>query len=141
MDEDMRVVKRPTNNLDTAYVEKLAQDFKAAKEALATFEKRTNDLKKELSSIVESNGLEDDKGNLWLEVGDLKLKRERRLQVTFDSQRAEEWAKENGYWDEIKEVIEVVSEDKVLGLAWQDETLSRTIQSFYNEKETWAFKA
>jgi hypothetical protein len=135
----MRVVKR--EEPDTAYLERLAEEYKNSKEALALIEKRTNDMKKELSSAVEKFGTPDDKGHLWLSIGELSLKREKRVSRSFDSASAEQWAKNNGYWDEVKEVIEVLSEDKILGLAWSDKSLEETIMMFYIEKESWAFKA
>lgn len=138
----MRVVKREEQQQpDTAYLERLAEEYKKSKETLAIIEKRTNDMKKELSNAVENFGSQDDKGHLWLTVGDLQLKREKRVSRSFDAQSAEQWARDNGYWDDIKEVVEVLSEDKILGLAWSNKELEDTIMSFYIEKESWAFKA
>ena len=138
----MRVVKREEQEQpDTAYLERLAEEYKKSKDTLALIEKRTNDMKKELSVAVEKFGTPDDKGHLWLSVGDLNLKREKRISRSFDSASAEQWARDNGYWDDVKEVIEVLSEDKILGLAWSDKSLEETIMEFYIEKESWAFKA
>lgn len=138
----MRVVKREEEQKpDTSYLERLAEEYKKSKEALAVVEKRTNDMKKELSVAVEQFGIADDKGHLWLQVGDLNLKREKRVSRSFDSHSAEQWARDNGYWDDVKEVIEVLSEDKILGLAWTKKELEEIIMNFYIEKESWAFKA
>jgi hypothetical protein len=62
---------------------------------------------------------------------------------SFDANSAEAWAKENGLWEELKQVvvIESISEDALLGYAWKNKDASDTVQSFYVEKETWAFKA
>lgn len=135
----MRVIKREEPNND--YLERLAEEYKKSKETLAMIEKRTNDMKKELSVAVEKFGTPDEKGHLWLTVGDLELKREKRVSRSFDSASAEQWAKENGYWDDIKEVVEILSEDKILGLAWEKKELEEQIMSFYVSKESWAFKA
>lgn len=134
----MRIVNQP--EVDTEYLNRLAEEYKKTKQAEEDIAKRTSALKKELSDAVEKFGRADDKGHMWLEVGDYKLKRERRVNRSFDSKTAEEWAKENNYWDDLKEVIEVLSEDKVLGLAWSKPELADTIQGFYIEKEIWAFK-
>jgi hypothetical protein len=37
-------------------------------------------------------------------------------------------------------VIERLSEDKVLALAWDDSRVRSEIDAFYVERETWAFK-
>jgi hypothetical protein len=138
----MRVVKREEQaQPDTAYLERLAEEYKKSKDTLAVIEKRTNDMKKELSVAVENFGTPDDKGHFWLTVGDLNLKREKRVSRSFDATAAELWAKEKGLWDDVKDVIEVMSEDKLLGLAWSDKSLEETIMTFYVEKESWAFKA
>lgn len=141
MSDNVRVIKKQNKEMDVAYVTKLAEEFKKAKEATAVFEKRMTDLKKELTSVVEEFGVADDKGSLWVEVGDMKLKRERRVQTVFNNNEAVVWAQANGYWDDVKEVVEILSEDKLLGLAWNNKELEDTIQGFYVEKETWAFKA
>jgi hypothetical protein len=35
----------------------------------------------------------------------------------------------------------MLDEDKLLALAWENEDIAETVQDFYVEKETWAFKA
>jgi hypothetical protein len=130
-----------TEELNTEYVERLAREYKDSKKVLDDIEKRTNGLKKELNDLVQAHGVEDDKGHIWLMVGDTKLKRERRVSRSLDTTTAREWAESSGHWDEVKEVVEVLSEDKLLNLAWTNKDLEETVQSFYIEKESWAFKA
>lgn len=137
----MKVVREEPKPLDESYLERLAEEYKKSKELQEQVEKRTNAIKKELSEAVEAHGTPDDKGHVWLKVGDVSLKRERRVTRSFDTASAEQWARSNNMWDDIKQVIEVVDEDKVLGLAWKDESLAETVRGFYTEKETWAFKA
>ena len=136
----MRVVKREEGP-DFSYLERLAEEYKRTKDAIVDIEKRANSMKKELSDAVEEFGATDDKGHLWLNVGNIALKRERRVTRSFDSASAETWARDNKKWDDVKEVVEVLSEDKLLGLAWNDEEIAKHIQTFYIEKESWAFKA
>lgn len=138
----MRIINRTEPvQPDEQYLIRLAQEYKNAKEAQEQFEKRTNALKKELSEAVDTYGTEDDKGHRWLKVGDFSLKRERRIQRSLNTNEAEEWAKQNNLWDSVKEVVEVLDEDKLLALAWENNELEDTIQAFYKEKEIWAFRA
>lgn len=137
----MRIVNREKSEPDITYLERLAEEYKKSKDALALVEKRTNDIKKELSTAVETFGDVDNKGHIWLTVGDTVLKREKRVSRSFDMASATKWAEENGYWDDVKEVVELLSEDKILGLAWSNKDLEEVIMSFYVEKESWAFKA
>ena len=119
---------------------RLVEEYKSAKDLADSSKKRADALKKELSDLVESEGYEGDNGHLWYEIGDYKLKRERRVSKSFDLDECEQWAKSTGLWDEVKEVVELVSEDKVLALAWDDPEVREAIERFYKEKETWAFK-
>lgn len=123
------------------YYERLAQEFKKSKEAIDLLTKRQNEMKNELINAITTNGYEDEKGHLWYEVGSMELKYERRVSRSFNAEAAEQWAREQGLWDDLKKVIEVVDEDKLLGYAWNHKEHENTIQGFYVEKETWAFKA
>lgn len=141
MEKRTVVRKSAGEDMDEAYVQRLAEEFKKSKEALALIEKRTNDLKKELSDIVDKHGVVDDSGNRWVRIGDMQLKRERRVSRSFDMASAEQWAKDNELWDRVKVVIEQVDEDAILALAWENEDIADIVSGFYGEKETWAFKA
>jgi hypothetical protein len=59
----------------------------------------------------------------------------------LDLDAVKEWALANGHWEDIKQVIEVVDEDKLLGLAWNDEAVAEQVEQMYVVKEVWAFKA
>lgn len=122
------------------YYGKLAQEFKKSKEAIDALTKRQNEMKAELVKAIQEHGYEDDKGHLWYELDDLDLKYERRVSRAFNSDAAEQWAKELGIWDDLKKVVEMLDEDKLLGYAWNHKDLEPKIQEFYVEKETWALK-
>lgn len=123
------------------YYERLAQEFKKSKEAIDLLTKRQNEMKAELIEAIKEQGFEDDKGHKWLKVGSLELKYERRVSRSFDEGAADNWAHETGRWDDLKRTVEMLDEDKLLALAWENEDVAETIQEFYVEKETWAFKA
>jgi hypothetical protein len=128
-------------NFDEMHLERLAEEFKKSKETIEILEKRHNEMKKQLTEAVTVFGYSDDKGHQWLKVGSYELKRERRVARSFDLASAESWAKANGLWDEVKEVVEVTSEANLLRLAWENKDYMDTVSAFYTEKETWAFKA
>lgn len=136
----MRVVNRNPDDMNTDYIERLAEEFKKSKEAVEAMTKRQDSLKKELTEFVVSHGRADEKGSLYLKVGDFDMKRERRVSRSLDLSAVQEWAQANGYWDDIKEVIEVVNEDRLMNLAWTNEQVAETLESFYTIKEVWAFK-
>lgn len=125
---------------DTKYNLRLVVEYKASKEMADSAKKRADGLKSQLIELVDERGYEGENGHRWFEVGDYKLKRERRVSKTFDAAACEEWAKVSGLWDEVSEVVELLSEDRVLALAWDDPEIRAEIERFYVEKETWAFK-
>jgi hypothetical protein len=129
-----------TENDDSAFNLRLVQEYKAAKDMADTSKKRADGLKSQLIELVDDRGYEGENGHRWFEVGEHKLKRERRVSKSFDRAACEEWAKANGFWDEVSEVIELLSEDKVLALAWDSPEIRAEVDAFYVEKETWAFK-
>lgn len=135
----MAVVRRQPA-FDHDHVERLSEEYANAKAFAEKAAKHAETLKKQLSSIVEAQGDHDDKGHIWYDAGPFDLKRERRVSRSLDTAAAERWARDNGVWDQVKKVVEVLSEESLLELAWERQDLSPTISSFYSEKETWAFK-
>jgi hypothetical protein len=135
------VRETPASEFDEAYARRVVGDYKNHKSLLEQTQKRADALKAELTEMLVAHGKPDEKGNIWIDLGDLELKRERRVSKSFNTSAAEAWAKENGHWDTVREVIEVLSEDKLLGLAWNDEAIQEKVKTFYVEKETWALKA
>ena len=125
---------------DVKYNLRLVVEYKASKEMADSAKKRADGLKSQLIELVDERGYEGENGHRWFEVGDYKLKRERRVSKTFDAAACEEWAKASGLWDEVSEVVELLSEDRVLALAWDAPEIRAEIERFYVEKETWAFK-
>lgn len=123
------------------YYARLAQEFRKTKETIDALTKRQNEMKTELVTALKENGDADDKGHIWWTLDGKEIKYERRMSRSLNMQAAEAWARENGLWDDLKEIVEILSEDKLLGYAWNHKELEETIQAFYEEKESWAFKA
>lgn len=131
-------VEKPDINKD--YIKRLVQEYKKAKEMIDALETRNAEMRSAIHKAVIDHGQPDNKGNVWLALDDIELKRERRVSKSFNSAAAEAWAKTNGHWDTVKEVIEVLNEDKLLGLAWNNDDIQEVLKTFYEEKETWALK-
>jgi hypothetical protein len=135
------VRETPVSDFNEEHARRVVADYKNHKSLLEQTQKRADALKAELTEMLIAHGNPDEKGNIWIDLGDVELKRERRISKSFNSSAAEAWAKENGHWDTVREVVEVLSEDKLLGLAWNNEDIQEKVKTFYVEKETWALKA
>jgi hypothetical protein len=125
---------------DTEYVQRLLEEYHNAKQFSDAATKRTDELKSELGKIVEQYGQADDKGHLWVGVGSHALKRERRVSKNLNVDAAETWAKGNGLWEEVSEVVERLSEDRLLSLAWEKPDYAEEIGDLYTDRIIWAFK-
>lgn len=137
-----KIVREETaqQEMDKDYIRKTLEEYRNSKALMDGLEKRMSGYKDALIAILNQYGKPDEKGHMWVEFEDIEIKRERRVSRSFNASAAEAWAKENGHWDTVKEVIEVVNEDKILGLAWNNDELQEIIKTFYAEKETWALK-
>lgn len=126
--------------MDEAYVERLATEYKGAKELADNASKRVKVLRDEIATVVDAEGVPDDKGHKWLTAGKHKIKYERRVSQGFNATQAERWAKENGLWDKVSTTVEALDEDKLLALGWTDPQHADTIKTFYEESVSWALK-
>lgn len=136
----MATIKRGVPTPDSDFLSRLADEYYEAKKFAEAAAKRADELKKQLSAAVDSAGVPDHKGNLWLNAGSYELKRERRVSSSLDEHGIEAWAKENALWQDISQTVERVVEDKVLTLAFERPDLAPSISPFFVEKEVWAFK-
>lgn len=126
--------------VDASVIGSLVEEYRKAKEFSDKVAARADALKKELTRLVKSHGKPDDRGHLWLAAGDSQVKHERRVSRNLDRAAAERWARDNGIWDEVKEVVEVLSEDSLMKYFWQNPDQEKVLDDLYTERETWAFK-
>ncbi len=136
----MAKIIRMGDEVDPEFLERLANEFIAAREFADKAVRRSEELKDKLSTYVDKLGNPDDKGSLWVELGPISLKRERRVSKNLNTIAAESWARREGVWNAVSEVVERVNEDLLMALAWESRQYSEDIASLYKEKVTWAFK-
>ena len=129
---DISVMRDDLSRLTTEYLNTKSMSDKV--------NARMTEIKKALSSATDTMGQADEKGNLWLPLGNNQLKREKRVSTSFDADAAAAWAKEQGLWDSVKIVVETLDVDKLLALAWENREYSSVVESFNKETITWAFK-
>lgn len=125
---------------DKENINLLVDEYKKAKEFAEKVTARADELKKELTRLVKELGKADDKGHLWLPAGDCQVKHERRVSKNLDRQAAERWARNNGIWDNVKEVVEVLSEDALMKYFWENPDKENALEDMYSIRESWAFK-
>jgi len=125
---------------DEKYISRLVDEFRKVKDTISSLEERMSGMRTTLLKTLIDDGMTDDKGHQWLKAEGKEIKRERRVSTSFDFASAEKWAKENGHWDSVKKVVEVLDEDKLLALAWDNPEVQEVMKTFYVERESWALK-
>lgn len=133
-----RVIK--SDKPDAQYLQRLIDEYDKSKEFAKKATDRVDELKESLRGYVKKYGTADDRGHVWLPAESHQLKNERRVSRSFDAKAAEKWAKENGHWDTVRRVVEMVDEDALMALVWDNPELEEEASKFYTEKATWAFK-
>jgi len=121
-------------------LERLVREYLNTKDMASKLNARLDEMKQAISKMVEESGYEDEKGNLWLPSGNHQCKREKRVSIQLDEKAAEEWAREEGIWDDIKVVQERLDVDKLAAISWEVKEYAEKVESFTKEKITWAFK-
>jgi hypothetical protein len=120
--------------------EMLVKEYMNHLHHMEVLKKTIDSMKSSLSKLVEEEGEVDEKGHQWLKVGDHLLQRQRRQGAsTLDAGAAEEWARENGVWNKVSKVIEVLDEDALMAYVYEhrdEDGLEDMIKSLYKEAPT-----
>ena len=103
-----------------------------------------DEIKKDLSSIVDADGDEDEDGSRWLNLpaevdGFKSLKRERRVTRKIDIEAAETLLREKGLYDRCVEQRPVLNEDEVMACFAQDLLSDEDFDMIFPSTVTYAF--
>lgn len=94
-------------------VEDIVHELTVLKDRKKDIEKREKELKEQLGIILEGEGVKDSKGSFKLVVGDKLVQKQARKSVKLNREKAEEFFKSIGIWDEVIEIKEEINEDFV----------------------------
>ena len=94
-------------------VEDVVHELTVLKDRKKDIEKREKELKEQLGTILEAEGVKDSKGSFKLVVGDKLAQKQARKSVKLNREKAEEFFKSIGIWDEVIEIKEEINEDSV----------------------------
>lgn len=94
-------------------VEDVVHELTALKDRKKDIEKREKELKEQLGIILEGEGVKDSKGSFKLVVGDKLAQKQAKKSVKLNREKAEEFFKSIGIWDEVIEIKEEINEDSV----------------------------
>lgn len=136
----------------TTFDQRLVRKYKDLTDLAKSVEAQKEELRRLLLLSLEEHGEVDEKGNLWFPAEDLLAKKERRVSVRFDEDKAREWLTDNGWWDEAKVTVpeqvipehDTITEEAVAGFLWDhrdDDGFPRSVpDELYDVRETFALR-
>lgn len=119
------------------------REYLKVKSSLELLEARQKELREKLFSQIDTDGYEDDKGNVQLEldepVGDvIRLEKQRRTTRKIDELKADEIIAEKQLEDTVYKTIRVVDEDALMAAHWDGKISEAELEEMFPAKVTWA---
>lgn len=108
-----KLVKKPKTTLTRRTPEDLVYELDSIKAQKKLLEQREKELKAQLDVVLETEGAKDDKGSFKLIVGDKLAVKQARTSIKLNNEKAEEFFKSIGIWEDVVETKEVINEDLV----------------------------
>lgn len=119
-------------------VEDLVHELTVLKDRKKDIEKREKELKGQLGTILEGEGVKDSKGSFKLVVGDKLVQKQARKSVKLNREKAEEFFKSIGIWEEVIEIKEEINEDYVEQALLADKFSMEELEKISDIKVTYA---
>lgn len=113
------------------------------KAQLDFLEKEQKELRIHLFEALDSTGVEDDKGNIIIELpeeveGYSSVVKQRRVSRKIDEAKAEEIITAKGLEDTLYKTVIVVDEDALMAALYEDVLTEAEIDEMYPQAVTWA---
>jgi bacterioferritin (cytochrome b1) len=119
------------------------KEYSSLKKNIEQFETRQKELKASLFAKIESDGFEDDKGNLWLELpeeidGYVSLQKQKRVSRKIDEMVADDLIEKKGLADRLYKTIRVVDEDELMAALYEGLLTEEEVDEMFPPKIVWA---
>lgn len=130
--------------VSAAKIKQLFVEYITFKKQADTITKRTDELKKQLSAVVETQGYTDDKGSEYIDFsapveGFAGLKRERRVYQTLDEEKAFAVLAKKKLTSTCTRVITVVDEDAVQAAFYDGHLTQADLDQMFSVRINYAF--
>lgn len=123
--------------------ESQVKEYVMVSDSLKAMELRRKDIHGRIMSKLETDGEEDESGNIVLTLPDaiagvVGIVKTRRVSRGVDIDRAIEIAKEHDLEDELIEMVPQVAEDAVMAKLYDGELTENEVDQMFPAKVTWA---
>jgi hypothetical protein len=121
------------------------REYIKIKNSMEIFEARQKELREKLFGVLDSDGLEDEKGNLQYDLetaidGVVRIEKQRRSSRKLDELRAEEIIEQAGIADDVYEMKRVINEDSLMAAYYQDKITEEQLDTMFPVTVTWALR-
>jgi arginyl-tRNA synthetase len=125
---------------DIAYQVK---EYLQVKKTLDEMESRQKELREKLFAALDAEGLEDDKGNIQLELGEdingiVRIEKQRRVSRKIDELKADDIIESNGLGDTVYVMTRTIDEDALRGAFDEGRITEDELDEMFPPKVTWA---
>jgi len=124
-------------------LESMFHEYVHLKKNIDDLSKRQDEIKKELMSFVDANGLEDDKGHKWYDMpeygGYNGMQKQRRVSQSVDENAAQSILEDKGLAERCFEVKPVLNEQSVMECVYEGLLTEDDVDTMFPQKVTNAF--
>lgn len=133
------------NFSDPDNFETQVREYARLKATLEMLESRQKELRESLFTALEERGLEDDRGNLVIELsesieGVARVEKQRRVSRKVNEAVAEEIIAEHNLEDKLYTTIRVIDQDAIMSALYEGTLSEDEVDRMYPPTVTWALR-
>jgi hypothetical protein len=130
---------------DPDTVDAQVREYAKIKASMEVLEARQKELRSKLFTVLDDEGLEDDKGNIQYELpsaidGIVRLEKQRRVTRKLNEPLAEEILTTLGLYDDIFELKPVLNEDALMAAFYEDKLTEEQLDDMFPANVVWALR-
>lgn len=125
--------------------ESQVREYAKLKASMDILETRQKELREKLFTVLDSDGFEDDKGNLQFELpvaieGIVRLEKQRRTSRKLNELVADEIIESAALSDEVYEMKRVINEDALMAAYYEGKLTEEQLDEMFPTTVTWALR-
>lgn len=119
------------------------KEYLMVKKTIEDMESRQKELREKLFAVLDTEGLEDDKGNIQLDLdeevlGIVRLEKQRRVSRKIDELKSEEIIETLGLGEEVYKMVRTIDEDALMAAFYEGKITEEELDEMFPSKVTWA---